>query len=166
MTDTQFDFSAHLLFRDAYITETSSSVNENADPKYLSGLEALELQTAMHVANIETVTIDGVPNTVLRVYINYGARWLSDEVVYFDDDETIPVEKNENGRIINAVIEAKFIAEYILTEMVSEEEISVFSRDYVPLEIWPYWREYLGSQCTRMHLNGVKMPTAKVGNPV
>lgn len=60
------------------------------------------------------------------------------------------------------MIEADFIAEYKMTETLSKEEIDAFAKNNVSYHIWPYWRELLTNQTSRMHLPKVVLQTIQL----
>ena len=51
-------------------------------------------------------------------------------------------------------IVAHFASEYAITcdEFLTEDAITEFGRINVPHQVWPYWREYCQSTCSRMSL--------------
>ena len=61
-----------------------------------------------------------------------------------------------------ACIEATFIAEYRYDEELDEKGLGEFAHRNAGYHIWPFWREYLVSQCDRMRLPRVIVPTMRV----
>ncbi len=43
-----------------------------------------------------------------------------------------------------------FEAKYLSTNQLIEDELKAFSTDNVGYHVWPYWREYVQSTCSRM----------------
>ena len=60
------------------------------------------------------------------------------------------------------MIEAEFVAEYAMGEQLEKDCLDEFALRNASYHVWPYWRELLMSQCTRMHLPRLVMPTTQV----
>ena len=89
---------------------------------------------------------DGDSNYILRVFVELGAR-LKDE----SSDQEHAVE-----------IEAEFVAEYNMAKMLSKECVDEFALKNASFHIWPYWREFLMSQCMRLGMSKIAVPTFQV----
>jgi len=57
---------------------------------------------------------------------------------------------------------ATFVAEYRCYQELNEEALRVFSQRNAAYYIWPFWREYLVSQCDHLRLPRVLVPTMSV----
>ncbi len=57
-----------------------------------------------------------------------------------------------------ALIEATFVAEYMLSSIPENEALNAFALNNASYHVWPYWREYLMNQCLRMNLPKVIVP--------
>jgi len=55
-------------------------------------------------------------------------------------------------------IEACFEAIYIAKKELGAEELEAFGANNVGYNVWPYWREYLQSTCTRMGVKPIRTP--------
>jgi len=64
---------------------------------------------------------------------------------------------NELGRIA-----AHFVAEYELTEDLTQECLDAFALKNASYHVWPYWREYVSISCARMNVPKIVMPTIQV----
>lgn len=139
-----------LQIQDVYLRNLVARCEGDFDPKYYSDLESLVIQTMHQVRQSMVVELDDQKN-VLRVFVNLGARWMD--------------EKNEDeAGSIKALIEAEFIAEYTMKEMLEKASIDEFSLKNVSYHIWPYWRELLSSQCDRMHLPKAILPMIQLAH--
>ena len=66
-----------------------------------------------------------------------------------------PLENEEQlDSLVASEIVAHFASEYAITcdEFLTEDAITEFGRINVPHQVWPYWREYCQSTCSRMSL--------------
>ena len=61
-------------------------------------------------------------------------------------------------------IRANFIAEYnVINDMdIPEEALTEFGKYNAPYNIWPYWREYCQSTCSRMALPVIVIPLLRI----
>lgn len=135
----------NLVIQDVYQKTASAFCNEDFDPKSYSEMEHLHVQQMHVVLKSETVQIEG-NGKLLRVSIRLGARWV------------VPGEAEPD---IKATIESDFIAEYQIKTGLEQECIDAFSLKNASYHVWPYWREYLSSQCERMRLPRVVLPTVQ-----
>lgn len=97
---------------------------------------------------------------LFRVFVDLGCRWgfLSDESADADKDEEHKNEVESNFEELGR-IEAKFVAEYEITEELSQECLDAFALKNASYHVWPYWREYVTSSCARMNVPKLVMPT-------
>jgi hypothetical protein len=150
MTNIASDLLEIITFHDAYLAEGSAKTFEGFEPKYEIDLFCLDIQTRAYVKKSEvSELVDDADGDfgLFKVIVGFGARWIRDSSVPEPDME------------ICAMIESEFIAEYIMKRSVEQNLLDDFALSQVMPDVWPYWREYLNSQCGRMHLAGVKTPT-------
>jgi hypothetical protein len=140
-----------LAIRDVYLRELRASCFNNFDPKYAGNTDQLEMQSMHMVRRSEVVDLEGESHQVFRVLIRFGVRWVDPE----------KLEQDEKAAI-KALVEAEFIAEYDITEQMPQECLDEFALKNAIYHVWPYWREQLMSQCDRMHLPRVVLPTMQV----
>lgn len=64
------------------------------------------------------------------------------------------------NNLICAEINTVFAAEYLITcaDDIPEEALHEFGRLNAPHQVWPYWREYCHSTCSRMSLPVILLP--------
>lgn len=133
---------------DLYLHESESKHFNDFDPKYapeelLNNVEGKHLVRASQV-----VEVDG--EQILRVFIDFGMRWMR-------VDESL-----SEAERIQSMIEASFVAEYLITEPLEEASIKAFALKNASYHAWPYWREYFMSQCQRMRLPVMALPTVQL----
>jgi len=139
----------NLQIHDVYLRGVTSRCKDDFDPKYDSNNESLAVQLKHFVRQSTVVKFDDNDTTLLRVFIETGARWIDEKV----DDE------NES---IFASVEAVFIAEYSMAELLEKACIDEFSLKNSSYHVWPYWRELLSNHCDRMHLPKVVVPAVQL----
>lgn len=93
-----------------------------------------------------------------RVYIALGARFVKAGGGQ-DSNNVQKAEKNP----VYARIEATYAAEYRADSNPGPEALKAFALRNASFHVWPYWREFLASQCARMNLPKVNLPLQAVG---
>lgn len=136
-----------LQINDVYVRNFAAICEDGFDPKY-ELTDQLTFQTKHFVRESSVAELDQ-DKRILRVFIDLGARW----VIEGEDPENADVK---------VCIEAEFIAEYIMSEPLEQASIDAFSLNNASYHVWPYWREFLTSQCTRMHLPRVVLNTVQL----
>jgi preprotein translocase subunit SecB len=139
-----------LQIQDVYLRDLVARCEGDFDPKYNADFESLVIQTKYHVKQSVVVELSGQEN-LLRVYVDLGARWVDEK-------------SQDKASSEKALIEAGFIAEYTMNEMLDKDSIDDFSLKNVSYHIWPYWRELLSSQCDRMHFPRVVLPMVQLAH--
>ena len=141
---------------DVALRDVRASLADGFDPKY--DPSPLDVQLMHRVARSDVIEIsnDGEPHKRFRVFVRLGIRWvreLKPRKRKARSGEPASSDPEVLGRI-----EATFVAEYDLVEEVSREALDEFAQRNAPWHVWPYWREYVASQCGRMNLPKVAMP--------
>ena len=131
---------------DVYVKDVVAKCNEGFDPKR-SSFDNLVLQTKHFVKDYEEVKEIDLENHLFRVYLGMGVRWI---------DESVPESEG-----IRAFIEVDFVAEYSIITSLEKESLDEFASLNASYHVWPYWRELLASQCDRMRLPRVMLPTVQ-----
>ncbi|RTP94495.1 hypothetical protein EKN38_24565 [Enterobacter sp. WCHEn045836] len=69
-------------------------------------------------------------------------------------------ESDDDGKDDDAIltIESCFEAIYSAKKELGEEELEAFGANNVGYHVWPYWREYLQSTCSRLGVNPIRTP--------
>jgi hypothetical protein len=134
-----------LVIQDVYVKSCQAKCADDFDPKSTE-LEALLVQQMHVVLRSELIDIDG-DGQLVRIYIRLGTRWVN------------PKENSDPD--IKAFVEADFIAEYQVTAELEQAAIDEFALKNASYHVWPYWREFLSTQCERLRLPRVVLPTVQ-----
>ena len=107
---------------------------------------------------------------VFRVHIELGVRYVdaggsesnkqAAGASPDDQQESSPDDSGEAGAL--AQIEATYVAEYRTTEELPEDALKAFAFRNASYHVWPFWREFLASQCNRMNLPRVSLPLQSI----
>ena len=136
-----------LHIADVYLKATRAQCVDDFDPKFVDAQAELQVQQMHVVRRSEVIQVEG-DGQLLRVYILLGARW------------TMPREGDEPE--VKAFVEADFIAEYLMTAPLEQAAIDEFALKNASYHVWPYWREFLSSQCEGLRLPRVVLPTTQL----
>ncbi len=136
-----------LQIQDVYVRDLQAICQGDFDPKYAADISKLNIQQ-MHLVRQSNVAQLDDDKHLLRVFIRLGVRWVD------------PNEENE-AQSVRAMIEAEFIAEYLMTEELEQACVDEFSLKNASYHVWPYWRELLGNQCDRMRLPRLILPAVQ-----
>ena len=132
---------------DVYVREIFTNCHEDFDPKR-SSLDDLILETKHLVKDSEQKSVIHIENPLFCVHLEMGARWVVDS-------------SSRENKEVKAFIEADFIAEYEIITSLNQESLDEFASINAGYDVWPYWRELLASQCDRMRLPRVMLPTVQ-----
>ncbi|WP_425642732.1 hypothetical protein ACPUEK_06605 [Marinomonas gallaica] len=135
----------NLSIQDVYLKSSQAECSEGFDPKRTEHTELLVQQ--MHAVRRSEVIQSNEDELILKVYVRMGTRWV------------LPVEGQDPE--IKAFVEADFIAEYAMAELLETEAVDEFSLKNASFHVWPYWREFLSSQCERLRLPRLVLPAVQ-----
>jgi len=112
-------------------------------------------QTFRNIDKIEVIEVsrkddDQIQNYFYSFHYDIGARLV-------ESNQESELDGDDEGLGL-VVIEAKFEALYVSQEQVPEEQLKAFSANNVGYHVWPYWREYLQSTCSRMGIEPISVP--------
>lgn len=138
-----------LQVHDVYLRDMVAHCIGDFDPKYNANFDELMVQTKHFVKQSMIVDSDG--QQMLRVFVELGARWVDEK-------------EQDEANSVKALVESEFIAEYNMSESLEKESVDEFSLKNASYHIWPYWRELLSSQCARMRLPCVTLPTIQLAD--
>jgi hypothetical protein len=160
-----------LRIRDVYVRDSESYLAEGFEPKYDPDPDALDVQFQHIVTESSVLEVeDGgdVPARLFRVFIRFGARLVapngSDEATPEapDADRESPVDRDSvDPSRVRALIACMMVAEYDMVGEPSEASLKAFALRNASFHAWPYWREFLASQCVRMNLPRVVLPAVQ-----
>lgn len=136
-----------LQIQDVYLRRCQAHCADDFEPKY-DDAGGLSFQTRHFVKESSVVELNH-EKRLLRVFIEFGARWI---------DERGP----EGEEDVKALVEAQFVAEYSMSDPLEQASVDAFSLQNASYHVWPYWREWLNNQCARMHLPRVVLPAVQL----
>lgn len=152
-----------LKIKDIYLRSSKADLADHFEPKYDPDVESLEVQFKHFVTQSSVLLLEeqgadkGQNGTQLfRVFITLGARWV------------IPPTKvdTKSGDRVRAEIEVVMMAEYLMQKDPGQDALKEFALRNASYHIWPFWREYLTTQCMRMNLPKLILPTMQVAQNV
>jgi hypothetical protein len=158
MTDSVLQTAIDCLsIREVSLRQSSAWLAEDYDPRF-SSIEAMQPQFKHLVERSYLMEVRDEASSyyVFRVFIDLGMRLL-------------PVSRDQaEGEVadetILAQIEATFVAEYESQTDPGTEALEAFARQNASYHVWPYWREFVSSQCARMGLPRVTIPAVQVAS--
>ncbi|MEA3278871.1 MAG: preprotein translocase subunit SecB [Pseudomonadota bacterium] len=145
-----------LEIHDVYLRSSESRLSEGFEPKYAPELETLDVQLKHVVTHSNTLLLEedeGEPTKLFRVFIELGTRWVDARGDESSDDDDARVK---------AKIEGIMVAEYRVEGDPGKEALKEFALRNASYHVWPYWREYLTTQCMRMNLPKIVLPTTQI----
>ena len=148
----------NLEIQDVYLRDLSASCAGDFDPKYDDDVTQLDLQW-MHLVRSSTIVEFSADHQLLRVFIRVGVRWVDSL-----DGDNEQDDGNDDELLVRASIEAEFIAEYRITAELEQACIDEFCLKNASYHVWPYWRELLSNQCSRMHLPRLIIPAVQLAD--
>lgn len=143
-----------LQIRDVYLRAAQSLLVDDFEPKYDLDLDAFEVQLKHVVTQssiLELVQEGEATTKLFRVFVHFGTRWLAPAVTAETADEDR----------VRAVIEGTMVAEYEMKSDPGAEALKKFALRNGSYHVWPYWREFLATQCLRMNLPKVMLPAVQ-----
>lgn len=149
-----------LQIMDVYLKSSSVHTMERWDPKR-ADLSKLKYQFLHVIDKSEIIDVeesDGADGdqvtakSFFLVYMTLGSRAI---------DETEDGSNKKQTQEPLAQIEGTFVAEYLISDDFDkndEEALKAFALSNASFHVWPYWREYLMSTCTRLNLPKIPLP--------
>lgn len=137
-----------LAFQDISMLASRCELGENADPKF-NWPELLVVQLKHQVKQSSLLSVQQAEESVVlfRIDIDLGARVVADG------------ESPETAWL--AQIEADYRVDYLITDEAlksDQEALDEFALHNASFHLWPFWREYVVSQCNRMNLPKISIP--------
>lgn len=137
-----------LAFQDISMLASRCELGENADPKF-NWPESLVVQLKHLVKQSSLLSVQQADESVVlfRIDIDLGARVVADG------------ESPETAWL--AQIEADYRVDYLITDEAlksDQEALDEFALHNASFHLWPFWREYVVSQCNRMNLPKISIP--------
>jgi hypothetical protein len=146
------DASKNLSPKSIFICASNIWVDEEYDDQDLEvirELQSLKGTSQLNVEEVESDTSEDESKTIYRYnYIyNVGIRCTDKSV----ESEEVEVK-------VHFEIKAKFKVTYISEIELDQECASEFAQYNVGHTVWPYWREYVQSSCSRLGISNVDVP--------
>lgn len=142
-----------LQIEDVYLHVSQATCVNDFDPKYFPDFNLLAVQQMQAVRGTSLVELDNAKQ-LLRVFVVLGTRWV----------EPLTETQADGEPKVCALIEAEFVAEYFLKEKLEQNCIDEFAQKNAIYHVWPYWRELLASQCERMRLPRLTLPSNQLAH--
>jgi len=150
----------HLKIRDVYLSDLTATFVDDFNPKYYAEIDDLTLEF-LHIVK-RSVLFDASDDLQLvQISIRLGTRWADRGDPKHDESSEGDSGNDKEDTDIKAIIEAEYIAEYELNEQLDRKCIDEYALKNASFHVWPYWRELLASQCARMNLPKVVLPTVQ-----
>lgn len=143
-----------LQIQDVSLRAAIAELNDGFEPKYAAetDLQRVEFKHAVTQSAVLELSDDGNNQQLFRVFIELGARWV---------DVRPPDAGADIEPAIKARIECVMVAEYAMQEHPGDEALRAFAMQDASYHVWPYWREFLASQCVRMNLPKITLPAVQ-----
>ena len=147
-----------LFILDVFIRKANAFLADDFEPKYDEVVQALqiELKHAVTRERVLEYVQDDENQRLFQVFIDLGARWVEPSTVGGEGEKQV-----EAKPIVRAQIEATLVAEYEMKDDPGQEALEAFASKNASYHVWPYWREYLSSQCLRMGLPKMVVPAVQ-----
>jgi len=154
-----------LRINDVFLQRSESCLSEDFLPKFEKQFESYLEQLLYSVSQTSVVELTGEEGeklSVLHVTIECGVRWVDPEAESKTDSGD---EERGEDKSVKARVEGTLVAEYIITEEIEDDSIEEFAHKNAGFHVWPYWREYLSNQCSRMNLPKLVLPAVQFNKP-
>lgn len=134
-----------LQFEDVFQTSVSAWIKEGFDPKFDNSDDyGFQLKQGVKQSKLLSIKEADQSTEIFRVFIDVGIRLISDA-----SDDAL------------AQLEASYCIDYLVTDKLlsaDQSGLDEFALKNASYHLWPYWREYVMSQCTRMNLPKMPLP--------
>ncbi|MDN5923980.1 MAG: hypothetical protein L0H70_03155 [Xanthomonadales bacterium] len=142
---------------DIALRASRASLADKFEPKYEH--PAIEPQFMLRTARSEVMEISNgdAKRELFRVFVDLGVRWVRAPKRGKGKPAKRTAAADEKPDVL-AMIEATFIVEYEMPETIEQAALDEFALHNVPWHVWPFWREFVASQCMRLNLPKVAMP--------
>lgn len=140
-----------LQFDDLFQSFATASIREGFDPKLSPVGDAvcrLQFKHQVIQSNVLEVMMNDGPQVIFRVYIDVGIR------LFYEEND---VESHD----CDVQLEASYCLDYRITDQAlraDQEALDAFALQNASYHLWPFWREYVMSQCSRMNVPKIPLP--------
>jgi hypothetical protein len=143
-----------------YLHSTETKLHNNFDP--LISNQKLNGQFRINTKKIELKNVineSGENQQFIRFNVEAIMRYVMPPI-------SKEVQDNEDllSKQLASSIKAIFVAEYrVVNDLeIPKEALAEFGKFNVPYNVWPYWREYCQSTCSRMSLPVIVIPLLRM----
>jgi len=122
---------------------------DELEPQFLKS-RALEVQGLRGVGKIKEIALkEGEED------------WWEYNFFYAAGARLVEKEKGDDPLV---EVQATFNAVYRSREQLSQDSVKEFSEQHVGYHVWPYWREFVQSSCTRLGVAPIRIPLYRIGS--
>ncbi|MDH5369598.1 MAG: hypothetical protein OEW99_06215 [Gammaproteobacteria bacterium] len=137
----------HLRIQSVNLTTSTINVKEDIEFALLDRSKTMT-QGFRYVLRVKEITLkDDNKIWDYRFMYEIGLRLI------FSEDEEISKEDDDFEPIFGII--SNFEAKYFSDVKLDDKELKAYSAHNVGYHVWPYWREYVQSSCTRIGLSPV-----------
>lgn len=142
-----------LAIKMVYLSGSETKLCNNFDPLVPDQELIGQFRIGTESIDMKEIVFDDSPQRFVRFHVSAGMRYLKGPISTDVDEEKIET-------IVASEITALFVAEYAIVgdEELSEKCLNEFGRVNAPFNVWPYWREFCQSTCSRMSLPTTVIP--------
>lgn len=126
---------------------------------YVSFIQQIELEQIWLRSSRVTNSTGGKAPAGAEVKISDSATWKESETG-FQAFQKYVVEFMDGKKRL-AKVDVELVADYASAAPMSDDLFTVFEENNLPLNTWPYFREYLANVVYRMHWIPFTLPTRK-----
>lgn len=117
----------------------------------------------VYLRNSETVIAEGFEPKYEDKSASYKLKFKH----FVEKAEILLLESdNDSGeeQLVRVFLQlgCRLLTEYLMKEPLEQSAIDEFATENASYHVWPYWREYLSSQCLRLNLPKIILPTKQL----
>lgn len=136
----------------------SAYVGKEYDPRLAPEEQDIAYQTKQGIVGLEIIGLEGNGETsyILRTTVDFGIRFVPKP-----NDKKVAEDTPVLGEI-----EAVYRLDYKVTDEALVEDtdaIQEFATHNAPHQAWPFWREFVDSQTSKMRLPRLILPMQTIG---
>lgn len=136
-----------LVIQDVYFERATAEILGDFDPAAEDLPLSVQYKTrVVETRRIDVDTVDGRAPLV-RIVAECGMRLIAP-----------PTESPDETRHEKALISARLVAEYLVTDELSDRALEEFAEHNGTFHAWPFWREYVHTACARLRIPVVPVP--------
>jgi len=147
-----------LAISDVYVRETVARIEPELEPT----VGGIKLSARFKAGTTGHRILNVGDESKLRAMVAYD---IKAEVELFFDEPNVALEEQGrtptviDGKTLAARISVVFCAMYRVKGSAPDNEaLQEFGVNNALFHVWPYWREYLGSICNRLHIKPILLP--------